>query len=788
MKTKSFAVLALTLFSTFNFQLSTCCAQGTAFTYQGRLDSSGSPANGSYDIAFTLYLTNATGTALAGPVTNTAVAVTNGLFTTLVDFGPGVFTGTSNWLAIAVSTNGANSFSTLTPRQPLTPVPYAITAENVSGQISPAQLPAGLVTNNETGLNLNGTFSGNGASVTNVNATALNGLTATNFWQTGGNTVAAGQFLGSLNNQPVDFYANTNRALRLQYAADGANPAPNVIGGSAGNSIGNNGYGDFIGGGGNASYPNAIGPNVYYAAILGGEGNTVNGSYSIAGGGNNTISGGQAVGLGYNNSVTGSGDIALGSGNEAGNYGQAQNAIAIGTANHADGGNSVAMGNYNTASGLTSVAMGQHNTASGNYATAIGYNTIASGPDSAALGTYANAANDGTFVWADDTAGYFTSTANNQFLIRATGGVGINTNNPAGNALHVSGNVLVDNATTFTVNASEIIGGISNSIAGGGTYSVIGGGSLNAIQNNASASVIVGGGLNTIQPNAFDSVLVGGAANTIQTNAFYSFLGGGYNNSIQTNSSFSILVGGVGNSIQPNSSVSFLGGGQNNFIQANAANSTIVGGYNNSVSGIGSFIGGGGNDGTTVGGNTNAGNAAVIGGGVDNYIAGANFSVIGGGYLNTIQTLSGYSIIGGGYINTIWTNSYQSFIGGGGQNTILTNAFASMIGGGQGNVIEQNAAYSVIGGGTGNHIEPYAAYSVIGGGDGNSVSGICSVIPGGANNWAAGNYSFAAGNGATAGYDGCFCKRRLKSAAGGARKVPHLPSKGNWIFRSPSSC
>ena len=33
-----------------------------------------------------------------------------------------------------------------------------------------------------------------------------------------------------------------------------------------------------------------------------------------------------------------------------------------------------------------------------------------------------------------------------------------------------------------------------------------------------------------------------------------------------------------------------------------------------------------------------------------------------------------------------------------------------------------------------------------------------------------------------------WCKRRLKSAAGGARKVPHLPSKGNWIFRSPSSC
>src|SRR5471030_958799 len=107
MKNKSFAVLALTLLSTFNFQLSTCSAQGTAFTYQGRLNNGGSAANGSYDIAFTLYTTNVTGSAIAGPVTNTAVAVTNGLFITLVDFGPGAFTGTSNWLALAVSTNAA---------------------------------------------------------------------------------------------------------------------------------------------------------------------------------------------------------------------------------------------------------------------------------------------------------------------------------------------------------------------------------------------------------------------------------------------------------------------------------------------------------------------------------------------------------------------------------------------------------------------------------------------------------------------------------------------------------
>src|ERR1039457_2502166 len=215
MKTKLIA-LALLALTTLNSQLATAFAQGTAFTYQGRLNNSGSSASGSYDLVFTLYNTNASGVAIAGPVTNAAVAVTNGLFTTLVDFGPGVFTGTSNWLQIAVSTNGANSFAILTPRQQVTPTPYAIfagTASNVSGTISAAQLPgspgfAGTVTATA--------FAGNGANVTNVNAAALNGLNATNFWQLGGNNVAAGQFLGSTNNQQVIIMVNGLEAERFE--------------------------------------------------------------------------------------------------------------------------------------------------------------------------------------------------------------------------------------------------------------------------------------------------------------------------------------------------------------------------------------------------------------------------------------------------------------------------------------------------------------------------------------------------------------------------------------------
>src|SRR5580698_7872249 len=90
-------------------------AQGTAFTYQGRLNTAGSSANGTYDFTFTLYGVSGGGTAIAGPVTDAGTVVSNGLFLAIVDFGP-VFTGPSNWLEIAVRTNGVGGFTTLSPR------------------------------------------------------------------------------------------------------------------------------------------------------------------------------------------------------------------------------------------------------------------------------------------------------------------------------------------------------------------------------------------------------------------------------------------------------------------------------------------------------------------------------------------------------------------------------------------------------------------------------------------------------------------------------------------------
>src|ERR1035438_3854054 len=126
MKIKLVAILALAMLSALNSQLSTASAQGTAFTYQGQLQNNGSPANGSYDLTFTLYSLKSGGIGVYGPLTNSTTGVTNGLFTTTLDFGSGVFNGASWFLQIGVRTNGGASFATLTPRQQVTPTPYAI--------------------------------------------------------------------------------------------------------------------------------------------------------------------------------------------------------------------------------------------------------------------------------------------------------------------------------------------------------------------------------------------------------------------------------------------------------------------------------------------------------------------------------------------------------------------------------------------------------------------------------------------------------------------------------------
>ena len=122
-------------------------AQGTAFTYQGRLSSGTNLAIGIYDLTFTIYDLDTGGSVLGGPITNAAVGVSNGLFAATLDFGAGVFTGPPRWLEIGVRTdNSPGDYFTLSPRQSVTASPYAITAGNVTGPVDGSLILGGSVT------------------------------------------------------------------------------------------------------------------------------------------------------------------------------------------------------------------------------------------------------------------------------------------------------------------------------------------------------------------------------------------------------------------------------------------------------------------------------------------------------------------------------------------------------------------------------------------------------------------------------------------------------------------
>jgi hypothetical protein len=284
MKSKFFFVLLCSLLSVCRVSF----AQGTAFTYQGQLQNNGNPASGTYNLTFLLFNTNTSGVALAGPVTNNGVIVSNGLFTALIDFGPGVFTGASNWLEVAVRTNGNGGFTTLAPRQQVTPTPYAIfanTASNLTGNASTAT----------TANNFSGSLSGDvtGPQGTTVVA-KVGGQTAAN--------VASG-------------------AVAANAATSANNPSTIVQ---------RDGSGNFSAGtitlSGSLSLPSpasitSSGSTILYANA--GAGNYSVGTYYIGGSGNTAVGGGAlevnsgnyntAIGNSALNSCTsGTGNIALG--------------------------------------------------------------------------------------------------------------------------------------------------------------------------------------------------------------------------------------------------------------------------------------------------------------------------------------------------------------------------------------------------------------------------------------------------------------------------------------------
>jgi hypothetical protein len=102
---------------------------GTAFTFQGALNVNNVPGNGDFDGEFEVFDALTDGAQVGSTVTVEDFTVTNGLFTVVLDFGTGVFEGDARFLEIGFRDGAStDAFTTLAPRQELTPTPYALSA------------------------------------------------------------------------------------------------------------------------------------------------------------------------------------------------------------------------------------------------------------------------------------------------------------------------------------------------------------------------------------------------------------------------------------------------------------------------------------------------------------------------------------------------------------------------------------------------------------------------------------------------------------------------------------
>ena len=296
-------------------RLDSAYAQGTAFTYQGQLLTTNGPAHGLYDLTFALYNASSGGSQSGSTVTDSGQFVTNGLFTATVDFGAGIFNGTTYWLQIGVRTNGAASFTALLRdgsnyADAVCHLRRRRQRDGVDGHDSDWR-PQRHVRQSHHVEQCGQQLQRQWAGLTGVNALTLGGLGPNNFWKTTGNggTTAGPNFVGTTDNQPLELHVAGSRGLLLVPDPNGFGEV-NVIGGSFNNTVGASSSGNSIGGG----YGNiATGSD---SVIAGGFENTNQASSSFIGGGSyNTIGvNGQdaVVPGGYENIAAGEDSFAAG--------------------------------------------------------------------------------------------------------------------------------------------------------------------------------------------------------------------------------------------------------------------------------------------------------------------------------------------------------------------------------------------------------------------------------------------------------------------------------------------
>ncbi|MBI5384186.1 MAG: tail fiber domain-containing protein [Verrucomicrobia bacterium] len=592
----------LALLSTLTPQLS-AASLGTAFTYQGRLTDATGPANGLYEIQFSLYDAVTNGTLVGTPVNVAPVPVSNGVFGVTLDFGANPFTGAARWLEITLSVYGSDMIPiTLSPRQPVTPAPYALHAASAAGVMS---------------------------------------------------------FLDA----PLEFRVRGERPLRIEPTPPNglyALGAPNLIGGSESNTVAANIAGATIAGGGVAhdedggTYPNVVTGD--FGTVGGGFGNTSGGWWgarwaTVAGGSLNCSANEYAtVGGGSGNTNLGwSATVAGGYRNDSrGDH----DTVSGGLFNFSDGGSTggatVSGGRCNTNSGTeATIAGGAFNVCSSVGATVSGglnnvssdwFATVAGGAGNLSLGQGA-------------TVGGGAQNTNVPSYGTVGGGQGNLIGSSASYGAIVGGH---DNAVGLDADYAFVGGGLRNTIGAYALGATVSGGEANAVGLNAGYAT-VGGGQGNTNASMFASI-GGGGGNAIGGDSSYSTVAGGEQNTIAREALNSTIGGGETNRIETQSDGATISGGAYNVIGAAADNAAIGGGLYNEITGKNSTVAGGENNAVE------SASHATIAGGHNNWIK-SNGATIAGGDKNFSDEEGFWASIGGGQSNSV-RDSFATVPGG----------------------------------------------------------------------------------------------------------------------------
>lgn len=335
-------------------------AQTTSFTYQGRLTTTNNnlPANGTYFFQFRLFDAALGGSQIGNLVPADNVSVAVGVFTVTLDFGAAAFPGAQRWLEISARPMDTPTFTTLTPRQPLTSVPYAVRSLNATIADNATQLngqPAAqyVLTNDPRLSDARPPTPGSGNYIQNTTNQQAN----SNFNISGTGTVG-GTLSGNTINATTQYNLGGNRVLStagtdnlfvgINLGINNTGVSNSFFGAAAGTNNTSGGGNSFFGR--SAGQMNATGGNNSFFGQFAGLGNTAGADNTFLGrnaGATNVLgSGNTFVGADAGKNNTGGGNVFAGNAAGFNNISGSDNVfIGTGAGNtNTGGGNNILIG------------------------------------------------------------------------------------------------------------------------------------------------------------------------------------------------------------------------------------------------------------------------------------------------------------------------------------------------------------------------------------------------------------------------------------------------------------